>query len=162
MDNGMSSSIEQVIGLDLGDRWSQLCVLTRASAEIIEQGRVQTTAPALHKRFGARAPMRIALEVGTHSPWVSRLLQELGHEVIVANPRNVRLISESSRKDDRVDAETLARLARVDPKLLSPVRHRGLAAQTDLAVLRAWAWPDFVDGLVMLPELPAPSRTRPD
>jgi transposase len=66
----------------------------------------------------------MALETGTHSPWVSRLLSELGHEVIVAHARNVRLIGESRRKDDRLDAKTLARLARIDPQLLCPVKHR--------------------------------------
>jgi len=72
---------------------------------------------------------RVALETGTHSPWVSRLLQALGHEVIVAHARNVRLIGESRRKDDRIDARTLARLARVDPQLLSTVQHRSAQAQ---------------------------------
>ena len=55
------------------------------------------------------------METGTHSPWVSRLLSELGHETIVAHARSVRLIGESRRKDDRLDAMTLARLVRVDP-----------------------------------------------
>jgi len=82
---------------------------------------------------------RIALETGTHSPWVSRLLSELGHEVIVAHARNVRLIGESRRKDDRLDARTLARLARIDPQLLSPVRHRSARAQADLTLIRARA-----------------------
>src|SRR5215467_10445772 len=82
---------------------------------------------------------RIALETGTHSPWVSRLLSKLGHEVIVAHARNVRLIGESRRKDDRLDAKTLARLARIDPQLLSPVKHRSAQAQTHLTVIRARA-----------------------
>jgi transposase len=74
-----------------------------------------------------------------HSPWVSRLLSELGHEVIVAHARNVRLIGESRKKDDRLDAPTLARLARIDPQLLSPVKHRSAKAQADLTVIRARA-----------------------
>ena len=74
-------------------------------------------------------PSRVALEVGTHSPWVSRQLAAMGHEVIVANPQKVRLITQSVKKNDRMDAEQLARLARVDPKLLSPIRHRGAEAQ---------------------------------
>jgi transposase len=82
---------------------------------------------------------RIALEIGTHSPWISRLLSELGHEVIVANARKVRLIGESRKKDDRLDAQTLARLARIDPQLLYPVKHRSAQAQADLAVIRARA-----------------------
>src|SRR5436305_1110495 len=82
---------------------------------------------------------RIALETGMHSPWVSRLLSGLGHEVIVAHARNVRLIGESRRKDDRLDAQTLARLARIDPELLSPVKHRSAKAQADLTVIRARA-----------------------
>ena len=79
------------------------------------------------------------LEVGTHSPWVSRHLTRLGYEVIVANARRVRLITESSRKDDKLDAKTLARLARIDPDLLSPIRHRGEQAQADLMMVRARA-----------------------
>jgi transposase len=85
------------------------------------------------------APCRIALEVDTHSPWVSRHLAAMGHEVIVANPRKVRLITQSVKKNDRMDAEQLARLARVDPQLLAPIRHRGAEAQGDLAVIRARA-----------------------
>ncbi|MBZ5550448.1 MAG: transposase [Acidobacteriia bacterium] len=82
---------------------------------------------------------RIALETGMHSPWVSRLLSKLEHEVIVAHARNVRLIGESRRKDDRFDARTLARLARIDPDLLGPVQHRSRKAQADLTVIRARA-----------------------
>ena len=89
--------------------------------------------------FGAMPRSRIALETGTHSPWVSRLLSELGHEVIVAHARNVRLIGESRKKDDRLDAQTLARLARIDPQLLCPVKHRSAKAQADLTVIRARA-----------------------
>jgi transposase len=81
----------------------------------------------------------VALEVGTHSPWVSRHIAGLGHEVIVANPHKVKLISQSVRKNDRIDAQTLARLARADPQLLFPIRHRGEQAQADLAVIRARA-----------------------
>ena len=85
------------------------------------------------------APCRIALEVGTHSPWVSRQLAGMGHEVIVANPRKLKLITQNVKKNDRMDAEQLARLARVDPQLLAPIRHRGPEAQGDLAVIRARA-----------------------
>ena len=123
------------IGLDLSDRFSSFCVLD-GKGTVVEEGRLRTTTAALSGRFSA-APCRVILEVGTHSPWVSRLLAGLGHEVIVANPRRVRLIAEGQRKTDRTDAETLARLGRLDPALLSPVRHRGLEAQQALAVLRA-------------------------
>ena len=86
--------------------------------------------------FGEMPRSRIALETGMLSPWVSRVLSELGHEVIVAHARNVRLIGESRRKDDRFDARTLARLARIDPQL-SPVQHRSAQAQAHLMVIRA-------------------------
>jgi transposase len=89
--------------------------------------------------FGRIPRSRIALETGMHSPWVSRRLSELGHEVIVAHARSVRTIGESRRKDDRFDARTLARLARIDPELLGPVQHRSQKAQADLAVIRARA-----------------------
>src|ERR1700751_2720471 len=126
------------IGLDLGDRNSWYCVLDEAGQIQLEQ-RVRTTAKALQEVFGAMPRSRIALEIGTHSPWISRLLSELGHEVIVANARKVRLIGESRKKDDRLDAQTLARLARIDPQLLSPVKHRSAQAQADLTVIRARA-----------------------
>ena len=74
-----------------------------------------------------------------HSPWISRLLRGLGHEVIVAHARNVRLIGESRKKDDRMDARTLARLARIDPQLLCQVKHRSAKAQADLSIIRARA-----------------------
>ena len=126
------------IGLDLGDRSSWYCVLDEAGNLQREQ-RVSTSVKAVRGVFCGMPRSRIALETGMHSPWVSRLLSELGHEVIVAHARNVRLIGESRRKDDRLDALTLARLARIDPQLLSPVRHRSAKAQADLTVIRARA-----------------------
>ena len=126
------------IGLDLGDRWSFYCVLDEAGQIILEQT-LPTTPEAMKQTFGKIPRCLMALETGTHSPWVSRLLTELGHEVIVAHARNVRLIGESRKKDDRLDAQTLARLARIDPKLLCPVKHRSARAQADLAVIRARA-----------------------
>ena len=124
------------IGLDLGDRSSWYCVLDEAGNVVLEQ-KLSTTPKAMKEVLGAMPRSRIALETGTHSPWVSRVLSELGHEVIVAHARNVRLIGESRRKDDRLDARTLARLARIDPQLLAPVQHRSAQAQADLMVIRA-------------------------
>src|SRR6476469_1520996 len=126
------------IGLDLGDRNSWYCVLDEVGQIQLEQ-RVRTSAKALQEVFSGMPGSRIALEIGTHSPWISRLLSELGHEVIVANARKVRLIAESRKKDDRLDAQTLARLARIDPQLLYPVKHRSVQAQADLTVIRARA-----------------------
>jgi transposase len=126
------------IGLDLGDKSSRYCVLDEAG-EVLAEGSVATTRKALLAKFGGLGRCRMAMEVGTHSPWVSRLLTELGPEVIVANARQVRLISASSRKDDRMDAQTLARLARVDPKLLRPIRHRSEKGQADLMAIRVRA-----------------------
>jgi len=126
------------IGLDLGDRNSWYCVLDETGRIQLEQ-RVRTTAKALQEVFGAMPRSRIALEIGTHSPWISRLLGDLRHEVIVANARKVRLIGESRKKDDRLDAQTLARLARIDPELLYPGKHRSAQAQADLMTIRACA-----------------------
>jgi transposase len=133
-----SSQRKLIVGLDLGDRNSWYCALDEAGQIQLEQ-RVRTTAKALQEVFGAMPRSRIALEIGTHSPWISRLLRELGHEVIVANARKVRLIGESRKKDDRLDAQTLARLARIDPELLCPVKHRSAQAQADLMMIRARA-----------------------
>ena len=126
------------IGLDLGDRSSWYCVLDEAGEILLEQ-RLATTPKAMNEVFRGMPRCRIALETGMHSPWVSRVLMELGHEVIVAHARKVRLIGESRKKDDRLDAQTLARLARIDPQLLCPVKHRSAKAQADLTVIRARA-----------------------
>jgi transposase len=126
------------IGMDLGDRTSRYCLLDD-HGEVVQEGSVATTKKAMQQAFGARKRCRIAMEVGTHSPWVSRLLGGMGHEVIVANARQVQLISASSRKDDRLDAQTLARLARVDPQLLRPIRHRSERAQGHLMIIRVRA-----------------------
>src|ERR1700735_3528667 len=126
------------VGLDLGDRWSFYCVLDEAGKILLEQ-KVATTPEAMKQTFEKIPRSLIALETGTHSPWVSRLLSELGHQVLVAHAQKVQLISKSNRKDDRHDARTLARLARIDPELLGPVRHRSAKAQIHLTVIRARA-----------------------
>ncbi len=126
------------IGLDLGDRWSLYCILDEAGEVILEQ-KLATTAEAMQQTFAKFPRSLIALETGTHSPWVSRRLGELGHQVLVAHAQKVQLITKSTRKDDRHDARTLARLARIDPELLGPVRHRSAKAQIHLTVIRARA-----------------------
>lgn len=127
---------EMTVGLDLGDKFSRFCVLEE-DGEVLEEGRVPTTERGLRQRFGQLPSSRVALEVGTHSPWVERLLCELGHEVLVANARKLRLIYKNENKDDRLDAERLARLARVDPRLLHPIQHRDSESQGAMAVLRS-------------------------
>jgi transposase len=129
---------QRTIGLDLGDRISHYCVLDEAGEVILER-KLPTTPKGIEEVFSKIPRSRVALETGTHSPWVSRQLTQLGHEVIVAHARNVRLIGESSRKDDQLDARTLARLVRIDPGLLGPVRHRSAKAQIHLTVIRARA-----------------------
>lgn len=137
MNDDIRVSVEEVVGLDLGDKRSHLCVLSHGSGEILEEGSVATTRQALMSRFGGGRRMRIAVEAGTHSPWVAELLEELGHEVLVANPRRLRLIYGNRRKNDTVDARYLAQVARLDPNLLAPIRHRGSDGRADLAVLRS-------------------------
>jgi transposase len=123
--------------LDLGDKYSHLCLIDTGSGQVVEEGRLRTTPEALRRRFVSEPSLRIAMETGTHSPWVSRLLEECGHEVLVANARKLRLIYANKRKTDEIDAENLARLARLDPKLLYPVRHRGEDSQAHLALIRS-------------------------
>jgi transposase len=124
-------------GVDIGDKYSYLCLIDQESGEVVEEGRLRTTPEALRRRFGSEQPMRIAIEAGTHSPWVSRVLEECGHEVLVANARKLRLIYANKRKTDEVDAENLARLARLDPKLLYPLKHRGEDSQAHMAIIRS-------------------------
>jgi transposase len=123
-----------VVGIDQGDVWSHLCELD-PRGEVVRRERIRTTRLAYAKRLGGARKHQVVLEVGPHSPWSSRWLTAQGHEVIVANPRRVRLIAQAERKTDRVDAETLARLGRADPALLAPIRHGGESFQRDRALL---------------------------
>jgi len=125
-----------VVGIDLGDKQSKYRVLD-LQGDLIGDGVVATTLAALGLLFSGKGRMRIAVEVGTHSPWVSRLLKEQGHEVIIANPRKLRLVAQSDSKNDHADAALLARLACAGPDLLSEVEHRSAQVQNDLAVVRA-------------------------
>ncbi len=124
-------------GLDLGDKYTYLCLIDTQSGEVMEEGRLRTTPEAFRRRFSSAWLLRIAIEAGTHSPWVSRVLEECGHEVLVANARKLKLIYASKRKTDEIDAENLARLARLDPKLLYPLKHRGEDSQVHLAIIRS-------------------------
>jgi transposase len=126
------------VGIDLGDKTSRYCTLDE-NGEVLREASVAATKKAMTEVFAKMKPCRVGIEVGTHSPWVSRLLKNLGHEVIVANARQVHLISKSSRKNDRMDAQTLARLVRVDPRLLRPIQHRSEQAQGHLRVIRVRA-----------------------
>jgi transposase len=125
-----------VLGIDLGDRMSHYVALS-AEGERVGEGRVGTSTAAFELHFGKLGSKLIAIETGTHSPWVSRLLESCGHRVVVANSRKLRLIYENRNKSDRIDAEYLARLVRLDPKLLSPVQHRREGAQRHVSVLRS-------------------------
>src|ERR1700726_1411185 len=118
-----SSRVEMTIGIDLGDVWSHYCTLNE-DGEVVGRGRFRTTPKAIEKRFTDLPPARVAMEAGVHSIWISEQLQELGHEVIVANVRELRAISHSDRKSDQVDAEKLARYARLDPNILWPISLR--------------------------------------
>jgi transposase len=136
MKNRSITAERNTIGVDLGDRYSHYCVLD-ARGTVVERDRVLTKPRHIEELFSAASPARVVLEVGTHSPWVHRLIEELGHEVIVANPRQLRLIYGSKDKHDRSDSERLARLGRVDPELLHPIRHRSWEVQADLGVVRS-------------------------
>ena len=114
-------------GIDLHTEYSQICILDE-EGEVMETSRVRTSRKALEGYF-RRDPMRVVMEAGGSSPWVSRLVESVGHEVVVCSPRRVRLIAESKLKNDRVDAEVLARLVRIDPEFLKPIQHRSEEAQ---------------------------------
>jgi transposase len=132
----LSEAEVSAIGLDLADKNSDWVALD-ATGEMVARQRVRTTEPELRRTFGSIKPTVIAMEVGTHSAWVSRVLSDCGHRVLVANARKIALIHGNKRKNNNVDAEALARLARVDEKLLYPITHRDEQSQADLAILRS-------------------------
>jgi transposase len=135
MKKRTSMTNEVTIGLDLADQWSDWAAVAE-DGTVVRQARVRTTERQLRETFGGMAAVVIAIEVGTHSAWVSRVLRSCGHTVVVANARRVALIHRNRRKTNRIDAEFLARLARADRALLFPIAHRSEASQQDLSVLR--------------------------
>jgi transposase len=135
--DGSKEHPHMTAGLDIGEKYSHLCLIDTGSGEVMEEGRLRTTPETFLRRFSSERPIRIAIEAGTHSPWASRVLEECGHEVLVANARKLRLIYSNKQKTDEIDAENLARLARLDPKLLYPLKHRGEESQAHMAVIRS-------------------------
>jgi transposase len=127
---------EITIGLDVGDKWTH-CHVLDGPGEVVETGKIRTTPTKLEDFLKRWRRARVALEVGTHSPWISRLVEVAGHECLVANAKRLRAIYENDSKDDATDAEMIARIARFDPLLLYPIQHRGAEAQADRTLLRA-------------------------
>lgn len=127
--------MNDVIGLDLSLKTAQAAVLDSSGNWALEST-IRATETSLRRFFEGRASSLVVVEAGGTSAWVARLAEEAGHEVLVANPRRVKLISESSRKTDRVDARMLARLAQADPALLAPVKHRSEQTQRSRGLLR--------------------------
>ncbi|MEJ2024433.1 MAG: IS110 family transposase [Deltaproteobacteria bacterium] len=115
-------------GMDVHQKYSEVCLLDEGG-EVVERARIRTSRSGLGRYFSAKNKMKVVLEAGGSSPWVSRLVESCGHEVVVCSPRRVRLIAESTLKNDRIDAEVLARLVRIDPGFLGRVQQRSERAQ---------------------------------
>lgn len=127
------------LGMDIGDRYSKVCIVDEENGEVVvvEETRIRTIQADVVRYFGSREPMVVAMEVGTHSPWMSRMIRECGHEVIVANARKLRFIFGNDQKNDDADAEAIARVARMDRKLLHPLEHRPEADAEAMALIRS-------------------------
>jgi transposase len=124
------------VGVDLGDQWSNYCILGLAG-ETLAEGQFRTRKQEVAEFFHILAISRVVIEVKTHSAWVREIIAGFGHEVLVANPRLMDGSKRRRRKSDRIDAEKLARLGRTDPKSLHPIQHRSTEVREDLLVLRA-------------------------
>jgi transposase len=124
------------VGVDLGDQWSNYCILGLGGETLVE-GQFRTRKQEVAEFFQALAMSRVVVEVGTHSAWVREIIAGFGHEVLVANPRLMEGSKRRRRKSDRIDAEKLARLGRMDPKSLHPIEHRSTEVREDLVILRA-------------------------
>jgi len=127
----------RAIGMDVSDKSCSVCVLDRASGAVIEEARVPTTQTAVGRYLERQSASSVVIEVRPHSPWLARTITAAGHEPVVANARQVRLVHGATRKSDRIDAEKLARLGRHDVRLLAPIRHRGAQTQADRPRIRS-------------------------
>ena len=137
--DGSRDEPKTTAGLDLGDKYSYLCLIDSQSGEVIEEGRLRTAPEAFRRRFASEQPMRIAIETGTHSPWASRVLRECGHEVLVANARKLRLIYANKRKTDEVDA------LRTWPAWRASIRSSCTRLRTGAKTPKP-TWPSFAPG----------------
>lgn len=133
-ENGLNRD-RLTVGVDLGDQWSNYCILG-LEGEKLAEGKVRTEQEEIIEFFRAMTPARVVMEVGTHSAWVREVVVGFGHEVLVANPRQMDG-PKRRRKNDRIDAHKLARVGRVDPQSLFPIEHRSIAVRQDLVALRA-------------------------
>ena len=124
------------VGVDLGDQWSHYCILG-LEGETLAEGQLHTTQEDIAEFFQALNAARVVIEVGTHSAWVQEVIRGCGHEVLVANPRLMDGSKRRKRKNDRIDANKLARLGRVDAESLYPIQHRSREVRQDLVMLRA-------------------------
>ena len=131
----ISKTTGETIGIDLGDKVSHYCIVDE-TGQVVEQGRFRNQESSLRKHFGME-PVRIAMETGAQSAWISRMLRAMGHEVIVAHARDLRWITHSATKNDANDARKLALLAQGQGGLLTAVEHRTEQQQADLGTLRA-------------------------
>jgi transposase len=125
----------ETIEIDLGDKLSRYCIVSH-NGDVVEEGSFRNQASSIEKHFSGE-PRRIALEAGAQSAWVSRELKRLGHDVIVANPRELKWITSSDSKNDPADTRKLALFARADVRLLAPIEHRTAEQQAELAVIRS-------------------------
>jgi transposase len=133
----LSPNVDRLtVGVDLGDQWSHFCILG-FEGETLSEGQLRTSEAEVAEFFQALPSARVVMEVGTHSPWMQETIAGEGHEVVVANPRLMEGSKRRKRKNDRIDAKKLARLGRVDPQSLHPIRHRSREVRQDLVVLRA-------------------------
>jgi transposase len=135
MKSKITPSSGVTVGIDLGDKKHAICVLNR-EGEIVDE-RTITNHRESFRRLSKKYPEALmVMEVGSHSPWLSRFLEGLNHRVLVANPRKVRAIYQNTRKSDERDARMLAKIARMDESLLFPIQHGSAEAQRDLLQIR--------------------------
>ena len=124
------------VGVDLGDRRSNFCILG-LDGEKLTEGELVTTQESFAEFFQSMAAARVIIEVGTHSAWARDMVASCGHEVVVANPRQMEGPKKRKRKNDRIDAHKLARIGRMDPQSLFPIHHRSVEVRQDLMAVRA-------------------------
>jgi transposase len=136
MQESITKGNGMTIGMDLGDKANRICVLDADGTEL-EKVEITNTARSIERYFSRYTGALVSLEAGTHSPWISRKLEKMGHRVLVGNPRRLRVIWSSPNKSDMRDAEMLARIGRFDPRLMYPIHHRSEQAHSDLELIKS-------------------------
>ena len=124
------------IGIDIGDKVNFTCILNN-KGEVLVNKEIPNNKAAMKEYFDGIEKASIAIEAGTHSPWIEKLLVAIGHDVFVCNPRELVAVTQNIKKSDKKDPEILAGMLLTGKHLLKQVFHAREDAMRDFLLIKS-------------------------